>query len=114
MNKQYRVKKSDEIESILKAHKSFSNKYFVVYKKENYEALNFRYAISVGKKLGNAVSRNKVKRQMRAIVDSILIPDLKMDVFIVARPSVSGLAYRQMYQNIIYLFNKLNIKHKGA
>lgn len=114
MNKQYRVKRSDEIEAILKAKKSYSNKYFVVYKKENCEALNFRYAISVGKKLGNAVMRNRVKRQMRAIIDSLIVPDLKMDVFVVARPSVSGLAYAQMYQNIIYLFNKLNIQHKGA
>lgn len=114
MNKQYRVKKSDEIEMILKNHKSMANKYFVVYKKENYEALNFRYAISVGKKLGNAVVRNRVKRQMRSIIDSIIVPDLKMDVFVVARPSVCELSYTKMYQNIIYLFNKLNIENKGA
>lgn len=114
MKKQYRVKKSDEIEKILKNRKSSGNKYFVIYKKQNYEASNFRYAISVGKKVGNAVVRNHVKRQIRAIVDSIMVPDLKMDVFVVARPGVCELSYTKMNQDIIYLFNKLNIENKGA
>ena len=30
-----------------------------------------RYGISVGKKLGNAVYRNKKKRQIRSIIDSL-------------------------------------------
>ena len=113
MNKQYRVKKSDEIESILKNRDSFGNKYFIVYKKISNEA-NFRYAISVGKKIGNAVTRNKVKRQVRAIVDNLLKPELLMDVFIVVRPNVLDLTYEQMQSQILYLFKKLNIEFKGA
>lgn len=114
MNKQYRVKKSQEIEQILIQKKSFGNKYFVVYKKENSEATNFRYAISVGKKVGNAVMRNKVKRQIRSIVDSLLVPTLKMDVFVVARPNVCNITYEEMVKQITYLFKKLNIETKGA
>lgn len=114
MNKQYRVKKSTEIEEILKHKKSYANKYFVVYKKENYEAKNFRYAISVGKKIGKAYLRNYVKRQVRSIIDSILEPSLKMDVFVVVRPNVCEISYSEMYKQILYLFNKLNILNKGA
>lgn len=114
MNKQYRVKKNEEIQEIIKGRISYGNKHFVVYKKENNEANNFRYAISVGKKIGNAVKRNRIKRQITSIVDQLAIPNNIVDVFIIAKPSVCDLSYADMVKQIVYLFNKLNIKHKGA
>ena len=62
MKKEYRVKKGSEIESIMKKRLSTGNRYFVVYKKENHENTHFRTAISVSKKFGNAVKRNKIKK----------------------------------------------------
>ena len=69
MNKEYRVKKNTEIELILKEKNSRSNQYFSVYKRTNLETSHFRYAMSVGKKIGNAVTRNKYKRITRNLVD---------------------------------------------
>ena len=114
MKKQYRVKKNTEIQEIIKGKKSYGNKYFVVYKKENNEANNFRYAISVGKKVGKAHFRNRIKRQITSIIDKIAIPSLNMDVFVVSRPSVCEITYTEMVKQIVYLFNKLNIEHKGV
>ena len=37
MNKQYRIKKSDEIEKVMKKGLKYSSKYFVIYKLENNE-----------------------------------------------------------------------------
>jgi len=37
MKKEYRVKKSSDIEMIVKTKQSTGNKYFVVYKKENHD-----------------------------------------------------------------------------
>lgn len=107
MKKQYRVKKSNEIEEIIKEKKYASNPYFSVYKRNNPNSTNFRYAISVGKKLGNAVVRNKFKRQIRAIVDAFNINlNDKIDVFIIVKVKVLTIDFNQMQQELKYLFRK--------
>ena len=115
MNKQYRVKKSEEIEKIIQEKIYSSNQYFSVYKKYNSETSHFRFAISVGKKLGNAVVRNKLKRQIRAIVSSLNIKlDTNTDVFIIAKVKVLELSYDEMLKQLEYLFTKQKLIIKGA
>lgn len=50
MNKQYRIKKSSEIELVLKKGRKAYSKYFTIYKLDNSETSHFRFATSVGKK----------------------------------------------------------------
>lgn len=110
MKKQYRVKKNQEIESILKEKKYVSNTYFSIYKKKNSETSHFRYAISVGKKIGHAVIRNKIKRQITAILDNLSIDlNKNTDVFIIARPKVVELSYNDMLKQLEYLLKKHKI-----
>lgn len=107
MNKQYRVKKSKEIEQILNEKKYSSNAYFSIYKKINPQTSNFRYAISVGKKIGNAVIRNRLKRQVHSIVDCLNIDlNSKIDVFVIVKVKTLNLTYQQMYKQLEYLFYK--------
>ena len=67
MQKNYRIKKSSEIEQVMKNGRSKANPYFIVYKYKKTDNENFRIAISVGKKIGNAVERNKVNRYIRNV-----------------------------------------------
>ena len=110
MKKQYRVKKNSEIELILKEKKYSSNLYFSVYKRENKETINFRYAISVGKKIGKANIRNKIKRQITNIIDNLDI-DLtrNIDVFIIVREKILDIDFETMKKELKYLFQKQKI-----
>ena len=107
MKKEYRVKENQEIELILKNKIYKSNRYFSVYKRINKETSHFRYAISVGKKIGNAVVRNKVKRQVTSIIDNLnLNLNSNTDVFIIVRPAVKDIEFLKMKSQLEYLFNK--------
>ena len=69
MRKLYIVKHARDFERIIKKGKLKKSKYFIIYYDKNNLPYD-RYGISVGKKLGNAVFRNKYKRKIRAIVDN--------------------------------------------
>ena len=69
MRKLYIVKESKDFDSIIKNNNYNKNKSFVVYSIKNDLKYN-RYGISVSKKLGNAVFRNKYKRKIRSIIDN--------------------------------------------
>lgn len=68
MKKKYIVKNSRDFENIIKTGSCKKNKSFVIHYKKN-DLPYDRFGISVSKKLGNAVFRNKYKRKIRSIVD---------------------------------------------
>ncbi len=109
MKKEDRVKKSLEIEKIVKHKNSVGNKFFVIYKKENKS--KFRAAISVSKKYGNAVKRNQAKRRVRAILTELNYNEFKsFDVLIVIKPNSSDLPYLKMKEQLTYLIKKHKLR----
>ena len=68
MRKLYIVKKKEDFNKLIKNAPSIKDKYFVIYYKDNNLKYD-RFGISVGKKLGTAVLRNKYKRRIRNIID---------------------------------------------
>ena len=83
MKKEFRIKKNEDFQSIIKNRQSVVNQKFVVYYRKNEEHL--RVGISVSKKLGNAVVRNKIKRQVRMMVQEVFDKEKKMDYIIIVR-----------------------------
>ena len=85
---------------------------FTIYMKEQHETNHFRYAMSVGKKIGNAVVRNHLKRQIRAVVRTLnVIPTV--DVFIVARGKIVELDFQGIEKELNYIFHKQKLLVKG-
>ena len=69
MKKLYIVKNKRDFDRIIKDGRYKKNNSYVIYYEKN-ELPFDRFGISVGKKIGNAVSRNKHKRKLRAIIDN--------------------------------------------
>lgn len=103
IEKEYRIKKTKEIDKIIKAKKSVGNKYFVIYQLKNDETNHFRFALSIGKKYGNAVSRNKMKRRLREIIRKNTSLLKNKDYLFVVKPSSKDLEFEQIEKMIIGL-----------
>ena len=59
-----------------------------------------RVAFVAGKKLGNAVWRNRAKRRMRSLYRDLHAPFSGYDLVFMARPSVNEANYARMYTNL--------------
>ncbi len=65
LKKEQRVKKNREFQEIFNKGESFANRQFVIYKLQTQGEDPYRLGLSVSKKIGNAVVRNRIKRYIR-------------------------------------------------
>lgn len=56
-------------------------------------------SVFAGKKLGNAVVRNKVKRQVRSLIDEVFDFDEPWDFVLIVRPGYLKNDYAQLKMN---------------
>lgn len=100
------IKKNYDFEKIIKTNKVVRSKYFVLYYKEN-DNKNYRFGISVGKKLGNAVLRNKYKRRLRSIIDNNQkLYEKDLDYIIILREPSLNLTFLELNERFIEIINK--------
>ena len=106
MKKEYRIKKNEDFQTIIKDKKSVANRKFVIYYKVN--DCHLKVGISVSKKLGNAVVRNKTKRQVRMMVQQVFDNNQKMDFIIIVRYQFLNQNYHDNLESLVSLYNKIN------
>lgn len=110
MKKSYRVKKETDFQRVFQQGTSYANRKFVVYVLEKPEQKHFRVGISVGKKVGNAVTRNAVKRKIRACIFQMkdhLASEL--DFIVIARQSTAELSSTEVYSNLQHVLKLAKI-----
>jgi ribonuclease P protein component len=91
-----RLSRSAEFERVYRQGRSTANRHLVLYAFPNAAAERPRLGLSVSRKVGGAVERNRVKRLLResfAQAESGLAPG--NDLVVVARPSAGELAERE-------------------
>ncbi len=110
MKKIYRVKKNEEFQKILNRRKFFTCASFALYVKERSAlADNARIGISVSKKLGNAVVRNKIKRQVRMMCQDIFDFSQKYDSIILIRQGFLKVDFHTNKKELENLVKKVKI-----
>ena len=113
MKKNFRVKREKDFKEIFQYGISFANRKFVVYQLENQQN-HFRVGLSVSKKLGNAVTRNQIKRRIRHILLNVrghLADDV--DFVVIARKGVESLDYAEMEKNLLHVLKLSKIYQEG-
>ena len=107
MKKQSIVKNSKDFDRIIKKRQGKSNKYFIINKEDNNENINL-FGITFTKHIGNAVTRNKLKRRIKSIIDNNKeIYQKSTTYIIIARKNVLDLKYQQKEQELVNLFLKI-------
>jgi ribonuclease P protein component len=95
------VKKEKEFQVVFHTGKSYANKYFIIYQLPTRKQSHFRVGLSVSKKLGNAVKRNKIKRKIRQSIFE-LSAEIRSDVdfIIIARLTAKDLTTFATLKNL--------------
>ena len=103
MKKRDVVKSNELFNEIIQKGKRISNKYFVICMMKKDIKMN-NYGIAVGTKVGNAVTRNKIKRQMRNIIDNNieLFPNYQ-NYIIICKKDVLDISFNEMEKELVTL-----------
>ena len=101
------LQKSDDFERIIKNNKSYKYKDYIIYIEKNNDEI-YHFGLSVGKKIGNAVIRNKVKRQLKSIIDKKNYQK-GFNFIIIVSNGILNRNYEEIEINLNFAFKKLNI-----
>lgn len=114
MKKIYIIKNKSEIDALFTNSTKKSDPYFTIFLKDDANNVNFKFSISIGRKYGNAVARNKIKRQIRSVIreykDQIKVSSCFV---IVVKKLANTLSYQEISESISTLLVKLNIMEKN-
>lgn len=109
LSKIHRVVKNEEFQRIIGAKNYVTNASFSLYYTVKHQE-NGRYGISVGKKLGGAVERNKIKRQVRMMLTELSSFKETFDAIIMVRQGYLKQDYQSNKKDLEISLNKVRIK----
>lgn len=111
MKIQFRVKKEADFKRILDAKKSFKNAIFSLYFLNN-ALTHARVGISTSKTLGNAVLRNKIRRQIRSMVDAIVDFTKPVDYIILVKLGYLKQSYIQNKNDLSLMIERTQSRYE--
>jgi ribonuclease P protein component len=112
MKKRNILKNSRDFTKIIKSKTPYKSKNYIIYL-DRTEEESYHFGISVSKKIGNAVVRNRIKRQIKSILDK---KDYKkgFNCIIIVRKSLLNLDFNEMRESLFEQIHKLKIEKERS
>ncbi len=114
MKSRFYLKKNEEFTRVYKRRKTFGNRQFTLYLRPN-DLPYSRVGFSINKKVGGAVVRNRIKRQLRELFAEMR-PRLRggMDMVLVVKTTASSCDYDTLKSAFSHIFSVSRMKKKGS
>ena len=110
MKKMNIVKKNDDFSRIIKKYRPYKSNNFIIYIEKDTDSV-YKFGISASKKVGNAVKRNKLKRQIKSILDKNVYKN-NFNCIIIIKKEVVDKTFLDLEKDLNSLIDKLDIKEK--
>ena len=101
------LKKNEDFDRIIKKNKAFKYKDYIIYVEKNTEG-PYKFGLSVGKKIGNAVTRNKYKRRLKNIIDKKSYQN-NFNCIIIVSKGILERSFKEMEDNLFKALEKLDL-----
>ena len=103
MEKKYRLRKNMEFKKVYSGGKSYWNRNLILYVRKN-ELENSRIGITITKKIGNAVVRNRIRRRIKEII-RLKLGNIKdgYDLIIIPKKNVQDISYKDLESAMIHI-----------
>lgn len=113
LSKKFRLKKKYQFSYVYRVGKTVGGKLMVIYFCPSKNA-NIKVGISVSKKIGHAIVRNRKKRQIREAIFPLL-NSLKpnFNIIVVAKTSIVDAQFKEIKSELNYLLKKADLKEKN-
>jgi len=109
INKKYRISHQEDYQEIYKKGKKFNGRYIIIYIKGNKLHYN-RFGIVTSKKVGNAVIRNRAKRQIRAVIQELnKVMIGSNDMVVIAKSNISESSYSVIKKDFCSIMRKAGL-----
>lgn len=108
MKKINTIKHNYDFERIIKNNNPFKTSSFIIYLDKEKNDEYYQFGISVGKKIGDAVTRNKVKRQIRSMIDKKSYKNGTKCIIIVRKAFLKK-EFLSLQAELYFAFDKLKI-----
>src|SRR5690606_7650214 len=105
-----RLRKREDFSKVFKYGKAAANHQFVVYVRHAPATESFRFGVSVSKKVGNSVVRNRMRRRVKEIVRH-MEPSMKsnVDIVCIVRKPALELDHISLRKSIQHVFKRANL-----
>lgn len=110
VQKSLRLRNRADFSRVYRHGKSFANHQFVVYWFRKKEVEKFRVGISVSKKVGNAVVRNRMRRLVKEIMRHQEVKLIEhVDLVFIVRKGALDMPYKDLEKSVMHVLRKASL-----